>query len=471
MNTQVGKSVGIALLLAAGLLAVLFAMGVFAPAGVSAGVLGGSAAPEVTLDNTVPESTGVKMTITFTVNDTIDGDPDNDLRIVVPDSLVAGGYPTSAAELADATKIRLTQGTGDNIQDVGKIESIAPNTGTDGQVITIIEGSSNNLMEGQEATLVINGLTLGDTAIRADVLFGQGRVEPDDGTANSVDQTYNLAIFDPDDQIMDVSAQVDPDTAGASTTMVLRLTPTLDTPLTVDVTLPAEYQLTEEADSNTLITGITFFSKVGDDAFVAFTPTADGGTLEADADTFTLSATELPPAATDEEVVVEIRGLTNPSSAGTFEVEFVQGTAYPAVKRSFDTVEPTPLTLSDYGAGKDVIVTINAEAEDGDIRGGSDIVISMPGFGVPSSIDEDDVNIYSLANVTDDNPATTDVDETVPGYVGSPGSVSVSDTKITLSLPTRYTTGTSIWRLGSRRATTRSSSSRALVSPTPTLRE
>ena len=31
MNTQVGRSVGIALLMAAGLLAVLFAFGVFAP--------------------------------------------------------------------------------------------------------------------------------------------------------------------------------------------------------------------------------------------------------------------------------------------------------------------------------------------------------------------------------------------------------------------------------------------------------
>ena len=41
MNLLVGKPTGIALLMAAALIAALFAMGVFAPAGVHAGFLGG----------------------------------------------------------------------------------------------------------------------------------------------------------------------------------------------------------------------------------------------------------------------------------------------------------------------------------------------------------------------------------------------------------------------------------------------
>ena len=49
MNTLTGKSSGIALLLAAALIAALFAMGVFAPVAVEAGIKGGSEKPMVEL--------------------------------------------------------------------------------------------------------------------------------------------------------------------------------------------------------------------------------------------------------------------------------------------------------------------------------------------------------------------------------------------------------------------------------------
>ena len=64
MNSIVGKSTGIALLLAAGLLAALFAMGVFSAQGVLAAVED-DPAPTVELSDTLVGATGVTMTITF----------------------------------------------------------------------------------------------------------------------------------------------------------------------------------------------------------------------------------------------------------------------------------------------------------------------------------------------------------------------------------------------------------------------
>ena len=85
--------------------------------------------------------------------------------------------------------------------------------------------------------------------------------------------------------------------------------------------------------------------------------------------------------------------------------------------------EPGPVKLSTDRAGADVRVTIDANAVSS-IRGGTDISVTLPGFGIPSSIDEDDVIIYSN------------------NFDGNPSSIEVDGSKITLAVPLRTGSGT-----------------------------
>ena len=85
--------------------------------------------------------------------------------------------------------------------------------------------------------------------------------------------------------------------------------------------------------------------------------------------------------------------------------------------------EPAPelgVTLSTYKAGADVTITVNATAGD-DILGGRDIEVTLPGFGIPSTIDDSDVILDGGAG----------------SYYGNPADVSVSGSTITITLPTR----------------------------------
>ena len=87
-----------------------------------------------------------------------------------------------------------------------------------------------------------------------------------------------------------------------------------------------------------------------------------------------------------------------------------------------DPNEPTPdpVELSTYDAGaENVRVTIRANAGR-KITGGLDIKVTLPGFGIPSTIDDSDVIL--------------DGDDS---YYGNPADVSVSDDTITITLPTR----------------------------------
>lgn len=74
--------------------------------------------------------------------------------------------------------------------------------------------------------------------------------------------------------------------------------------------------------------------------------------------------------------------------------------------------------LSSSDAGANVRIDIDADA-DMAIAGGEDIVVELPKFGLPSSIDESDVLIDS------------------DGYSGNPSDVTVSGSKITIEVPTR----------------------------------
>ena len=74
--------------------------------------------------------------------------------------------------------------------------------------------------------------------------------------------------------------------------------------------------------------------------------------------------------------------------------------------------------LSSNDAGATVRIDIDVDA-DAAIAGGEDIVVELPKFGLPSSIDESDVLIDS------------------DGYSGNPSDVTISGQKITIEVPTR----------------------------------
>ena len=103
MNTLTGKSVGIALLMAAALLAALFAMGVFAPAGVDALVKSGSKEVKITLSDSAPDAKGVEMTITFELDEGINAATQNveiDLPVAAAASATLFGLPNDFASTA-----------------------------------------------------------------------------------------------------------------------------------------------------------------------------------------------------------------------------------------------------------------------------------------------------------------------------------------------------------------------------------
>ena len=207
MNTQTGKSVGIALLLAAGLLAVLFAFGVFAPAGVDAGVELGDKAPTA---KALSGTTGTKLSaggeagrlvVEFEVNDTVDGQTGtvaelDDVLIVVPGDLIA-------APTADFTATSVTVKQGNT--DVGSV-SFDPEAGatdpdanpSNGLTIRISEAGSGgtNLAAGEKTTVTINGITFADAPAGADVtiqqLPSQGKAEVTVGLFNRA-ETFTAA--------------------------------------------------------------------------------------------------------------------------------------------------------------------------------------------------------------------------------------------------------------------------------------
>ena len=92
--------------------------------------------------------------------------------------------------------------------------------------------------------------------------------------------------------------------------------------------------------------------------------------------------------------------------------------------------EPDMVELSTAKAGADVTITVSAMA-DNPILGGRDIEVTLEDFGIPSSIDDNDVIL----------------DGDTGSYYGNPADVSVSGDTITITLPTRVSgTGGSVER-------------------------
>ena len=133
----------------------------------------------------------------------------------------------------------------------------------------------------------------------------------------------------------------------------------------------------------------------------------------------------------DDPIVVKITGLTNPvADQEPGAVTIQQGSDIPAMSiDSSVSASGGQLRLSSTTAGAAVQVVVKAFAETAKTSA-TDITVNLAKFGVPSSITERSIIIG------DDSSTGHTADTT--RYIGEPGSVTVSGTKVTLSLYARF---------------------------------
>ena len=374
MNSLVGKSTGIALLMAAALIAALFAMGVF-----SAGTVGAQdAAPTATAelvaddddtdtlddDTLVIEVSGLKEFAVIA---------DTTLTIAMPEDL--GGL-RQGGDAADDDRVVVLWG-GDQA-DVNLGTPAAYDDTNDQYVFTMPIGS--NIREGAatitislgegakvDTNTIVTALTIGGTtdATRNTVDVGDGLaitgapdgpsltlsqvsafVDPnaEDGTVDATNDDFDITVTGANfNGVSDITITIDPSTTGV----------TAD-----DVTIDVDGDVTNGGFSTT----VTVVGTVLNEAKTfAITATQDGDAIPA---TFTIAEAPLERDATSSTV---------PGSSQRLELRAM----------------------------------IRVDERDA-------ITVKFAKFGVPSSIDADDVEIY---------------DGTV---TGNPSSVSVSGTTVTL---------------------------------------
>ena len=244
MNIQVGKSAGIALLMAAALLAALFAMGVFGPVGVDADVASsGKQAPmAMLLDDAEMETKGpaadadTTLKVTFQVDDEVDGSGgrNDDVVILVPHELITGtDEQTSKADLNSANfadKVMVTQGKDEDDNDRMVKNVRATWDSNDGLEITISPADDNddNLMADQMATLMVEDLRIA----QANAVY---RIQIDQGTSRARATTPRLFAL--------TNAQAS--LVGSGTTRTLTITFTSALTDAVEISLPFDVDGTD----------------------------------------------------------------------------------------------------------------------------------------------------------------------------------------------------------------------------------
>ena len=395
MNTQVGKSVGIALLMAAALIAALFAMGVFAPVGLDANTKSNPATTAM-LDKTTPGATDATLTVKFQVNDAIDGAPtatqDNDnVTITVPTAIAvitAGTY--------DASKVTVTQGG----NPVGKV--VTPVATDQEIVITVADAGKTNVMAHETVTVTIPGLTLASDAATASVEIEQT------GQADAVTTATaaSVSIFDPNAALTAASASV----GDESTTLLVKFT--AKTAGSVMITVPSTYLVN---DANVAVSGGSATRTVATATGVITIETV------AQNDTITVTIDRLSNLAVDDEIKIE-------QTASNYSATLIVGGASVSPRATAGAAGDTEAVLGKGGNKADALATLKLAdlVATANIAGGNDIVVSLPGFQIPDRID--DVTVIIDGGVD-------------TAFYGNPASVSVSGSNITLSLPTRTPAG------------------------------
>ena len=260
MNTRLGKSFGLAFVVAVGILAVMFALGTFDGQKAGANV---KSNPEPTATLTVdgetvvePETEDVTLTVTFQINDDIDGAPsavqaDDDVTITVPEGIAVIGTDF------DTGDITVTQGG----NAVGMV--VDPITTAQAIVITVADEGEQNVVKDETVTVTISGLTLADDAATADVQISQ--------TGQTAAQTASLSIYDPADALSGLSAELsDTEVEAEDVTLTLKFSTAEDQTGNVLITLPEEYDV---QDGDGAVSGVVVTSALGNAAAAVINPT------------------------------------------------------------------------------------------------------------------------------------------------------------------------------------------------------
>ena len=370
----------------------------------SVSIKGGAKAAEVTLSDHRP-NTGSTMTITFETRNGVDNTPNmgDSVSILIPHGDGEFTLPSNFSR----SHVTVTQG-GNN---VGMVSIDGYNQ------IVIGPGArgGRNLEEDQMVTVKVSGLTNPATP-GTQVAVAIGQQEQTDGDYIDVDPAPMVTIYDPAKSFTNACAKLD----GSN--------------------LVVEFKTRREHTDD--IFNVTITPDSGD-----FTGVGSATVAISDGDTSTgtplVNNTGSGFVVThydmDETNTVTISGLGTPfGHTGTRMVQIAEGTGYkadPALEVGGDcfqgpgvagTTDDTKYVLGGNNkADTSTAVKVRGSAV-ADIRGGRNISVSLPGFHVPSSIDEAQI-------IIDGNLSASENDD----YYGNPGSVSVSGTTITLSLPAR----------------------------------
>ena len=302
--------------MAAGLLAILFAFGVFAPAGVDAGVKG-TPPVKAELSSNEPEAEDVVLTITFELSGGgVDGSPAGDnLVITVPNEIV----PTLPA--ADSGKISITQGG----PSVGSIVSVVDEVITFGQPDS---GEAADVIAGNVlTTVIIKDLTLADEADSQNVSVAH---EGETGTdAISVNPSVTVAtakLVDADD-----TDGLGPYDAGAAVSLVLSFETNTDAGGATDAASVVTIVIDDQYDVDLVtIAGDGTITETADDQVdTNRVSVTSGGAMIAPAvaevDGANANALTAHSFTEDTEIEITITGLTNPTSSDSLTFQFKQG--------------------------------------------------------------------------------------------------------------------------------------------------
>ena len=392
MNSIVGKSTGIALLMAAALLAALFAMGVFSATGVGAEVRT-TPAPTATLSTNIPGSDDVTLTVTFELSQPVDGTTQGANVVIGIPSTVTNSMTTDfLTRPTDPGTISVTQ----NGVEVGSVTTADDEV----TIIQATEDSENGRVEaGVLTTVTISPLTLVDSTATGDVEITQ--------QANQRDVTIGVHP-----SVTSASFELSDTTTGATdVTATLKFTTDTDADgtNTVTITLPLSYDVVDDQND------------IAPAGRVEPAPTTQADAVDDETGDTLVYGLDSGITA-DTEFRVTITGLTNPMTDMTFTATFEQAGQVDDVEESVDVAlisEYKATAATEPGSNQSLRVRGRVEYADSD-----NITVNLAKFGVPSSIDADQVNVN--VNGDDANPTDVEIDGTKVTLV-APFEVDVED--------------------------------------------
>ena len=352
----------------------------------------------------------VTLTVTFAVSNRVDGSPSNTdgcwqlhrpagdaIEVMVPAALV----PALPTDLSKYTAMQ-------NGSEVGRIHLSG-----DGRTIIINEpgDTGHGIVQRDDLiTLTAEGLTLAsDVATNQDITISQ----------TGSGRTVRLGVYDPDAAPTDIKAYIDSN--DANTLKIEFKVQTNTTQITIDPVV--NYLL---SNRNVKVDQAT--TSASDHAPMPTSTDLDYLLIDPDDGHTNTKFTTTVSKLTDLAVGDKIRVSQLEMGGSGYSATVIVGG--PTVSPGTTGVDGLTGVLSSNKADTLVSVKLGGAAADNAgsltagtaIAGGRDIAVSMPGFQIPGSIDENTVIIDGMG--TDE-------------FYGNPASVSISGSKITLSLPTR----------------------------------